>query len=108
MASYLIIGSGRAAHHFSHYFRLLQLNFQTWNRHEPWALLQTRLEKATHVLLLISDSALENFFQANHHQFDRIWVHFSGALEIAGMVSLGIFISVSFFSILLILQIIKL
>jgi predicted short-subunit dehydrogenase-like oxidoreductase (DUF2520 family) len=87
MAHYLIIGSGRTAKHFAHYFQLLALHFETWNRHEPWALLQTRLERATHVLLLISDSALESFYQQNLKQLDRVYIHCSGAMEIAGIQS---------------------
>ena len=87
MADILIIGSGRTSKHFAHYFQLLALNFQTWSRSEPWALLETRLEKASHVLLLISDSALAGFYQENLKHLNKVVIHFSGALELDGMIS---------------------
>jgi predicted short-subunit dehydrogenase-like oxidoreductase (DUF2520 family) len=87
MAHYLIVGSGRTARHFSHYFQGLGLPFDLWNRHEPWARLQECVEKATHVLLLISDSALEAFYKENLGASDRLVIHFSGALEVSGIQS---------------------
>ncbi len=88
MAQYLIIGSGRTARHFSHYFQLLGLSFDLWNRHEPWLRLEMCLEKASHVLILLPDSAIESFFKENLQNFkDKTFVHFSGALEIAGVAS---------------------
>lgn len=87
MADILIIGSGRTAKHFAHYFQLLALNFETWNRTEALSLLRTRLEKASHILLLISDSALAGFYQENLKHLDQPVIHFSGALEIDGMSS---------------------
>lgn len=89
MTQYLIIGSGRAARHFSHYFEGLGLNFTIWNRHEPWPRLQECLEKATHVLVLLPDSAIAGFYQENLKNFGNVktFVHFSGAHEFEGMVS---------------------
>jgi hypothetical protein len=59
--NYLLIGNGRVARHFQHYFSLLQLPYQTWHRHEPDTKLTQQLESATHVLLLISDRAIAAF-----------------------------------------------
>jgi len=82
---YLIIGSGRTARHFVHYFQLLGLPFELWNRHETQTQFQLSLKKATHVLLLISDSAIESFFREHLSQFPGKVVHFSGSLEIPGV-----------------------
>lgn len=89
MQRYLIIGSGRVARHFAHYFQFLGLHFDLWNRQLPLAQLQHHLKKSTHVLLLISDSAIEKFYQehlvANESPF--ICLHFSGSLEVPGIES---------------------
>jgi predicted short-subunit dehydrogenase-like oxidoreductase (DUF2520 family) len=82
MGQYLIIGSGRTARHFAFYFQQLGLQFDLWNRHESPQELQSRLQKSTHALLLISDSAIEGFYKENLKNFEGPVVHFSGALEI--------------------------
>lgn len=85
--SYLIIGSGRVARHLSHYFHLLNINFASWNRVEDPHALARKLQSATHVLLAISDSALEGFFRQYLAGYDLMVVHFSGAHHFNGMVS---------------------
>ncbi len=90
MVRYLIVGSGRTARHFSFYFQALGLPFDSWNRYESPEQLQRCLQKATHVLVLISDSAIENFYRENLKSMNRSdlqFVHFSGALEVEGMIS---------------------
>lgn len=87
MGQYLIIGSGRTARHIAHYFKQLKIQFDLWNRHESLQELQSRLSKSTHALLLISDSAIESFYQQNLMDFKGIVVHFSGALEVPGIES---------------------
>ncbi len=87
MAKYLIIGSGRTAKHFAYYFQLLNFHFQSWSRHQSLDLLKIHLEEASHVLLLISDSALQSFYQENLQPAGKTVLHFSGALEIPGMIS---------------------
>ncbi len=84
---YLIVGSGRTARHFAYYFQTLKLNFGTWDR--TWAIsyFQEQLQHSTHVLLLISDSAIESFFREHLQEFKGVVVHFSGALEIPGVES---------------------
>lgn len=86
MANYLIIGSGRTARHFIHYFRSLGLPFETWNRQETPDKLQSQLQKASHILILIPDSAIAGFFEENlKQQTGRTFVHFSGASEVPGI-----------------------
>jgi 2-dehydropantoate 2-reductase len=77
---YLIIGNGRVARHFHHYFSQLQLQYTSWHRQQPLFQLHQALDQTTHVLLLISDSAIENF-SAEHLQHKSLTlVHFSGSL----------------------------
>ncbi|MCS5711231.1 DUF2520 domain-containing protein [Candidatus Berkiella aquae] len=77
---YLVIGDGRMARHFCHYLSLLNLPFHTWNRrqHDEFSLQQALL-RASHVVVLIKDSAIESFV-ARWQRPERlqIWVHFSG------------------------------
>jgi hypothetical protein len=84
---YCIVGSGRTARHFSYYFQNLDLAFSCWDRSQPLAQLQELLPQSSHVLLLISDSAIENFFREHLQAYQGRLVHFSGALEIAGIQS---------------------
>jgi len=77
-ASYFLIGEGRVAKHFSYYFDLLGLSFRSWSRkkNSPDEL---DLSNVSHVLLLISDDALEPFFRQHKHLFkQKKVVHFSG------------------------------
>ncbi len=77
---YLVIGNGRVAHHFCRYFSLLNLSYQQWHRAQPVAELQEQLQAATHVLILISDSAIESFIQEHLAASSAVKIHFSGAL----------------------------
>lgn len=80
---YLIIGSGRVARHFQHYFSLLHLPFETWSRKNPNENLHSpQLEKYSHILLLISDQAIQAFIDANLNDItaNTILIHFSGSM----------------------------
>lgn len=77
---YLIIGNGRVATHFHHYLSLLNLCFSTWHRRQPITELNQKLSHATHVLLLITDNAIESFVKKYRNKNNLIWIHFSGAL----------------------------
>lgn len=77
---YLIIGNGRVATHLQHYFALLQLPHSCWHRQQPHSLLNQELSRATHVLLLISDNAIETFIENHLLSFKGIRIHFSGSL----------------------------
>lgn len=78
---YLIIGSGRMARHFSYYLQLLQLPYQQWSRaHNTPDELKLMAESCTHVLILINDSAIEEFINNHPYLKSKCCVHFSGCL----------------------------
>lgn len=78
---YLIIGDGRIARHIALYFDHLGLQYQTWARRTcDVRVLPNVVDKATHVLLLISDSAIEDFINKHLLHSNKILVHFSGSL----------------------------
>jgi len=77
---YLIIGNGRVARHFLHYLSLLNLPVSQWHRGENLAGLRELLPSATHILLLISDEAIEPFIEDHLQATSAVRVHFSGAL----------------------------
>jgi hypothetical protein len=77
---YLLIGNGRVARHFQHYFSQLNLSFTCWNRNESHSNLNMLIEQSTHILLLISDQAIEPFIDQYLTQSQAIHLHFSGSL----------------------------
>ncbi|HEY1080237.1 MAG TPA: DUF2520 domain-containing protein [Bdellovibrio sp.] len=87
-SSYLLIGSGRVARHLGHYFNLLNINYASWDRAQDPHALARKVSAATHILLAISDGALESFYRqrlAGHD--DKVIVHFSGAHSFEGMIA---------------------
>ena len=85
---YLIIGSGRAATHFSYYFSLKKIPFIQWSRKaNSLAELESGLAAASKVLLLIRDSDIESFFQQRLLKFHGLVIHASGAIEVPGTIS---------------------
>lgn len=85
--SYLIIGSGRVARHLTHYFHLLDISYASWDRSQDPHALARKVSQASHVLLAISDSALEGFYRQHLAGHDKTVVQFSGAHHFAGMIS---------------------
>lgn len=104
--SYLIIGSGRVARHLLHYFHLLKESqhltdsskrseaqelpswtLDSWDRAQDPLALARKIEAADHILLAISDDALENFYLKNIDGLDKICVHFSGAKQIPNTIA---------------------
>lgn len=79
---FLVVGNGRLAAHLKHYFTLLDLPFGEWNRHLDVSLLGPELERSSHVLLAISDSAISAFYQIHLPNFSGRIVHFSGAMDV--------------------------
>ena len=77
---YVLIGNGRLARHFQTYFAEMRLPFHAWHRGQDLALLQKALENATHVLVLISDHAIEPFIEAYLQDTEAILIHCSGSL----------------------------
>lgn len=59
---YLIIGNGRIARHFRHYFQLQSIPFHSWWRYCGFEL-DPLLRKSEKGLVLISDDAIESFIR---------------------------------------------
>jgi 2-dehydropantoate 2-reductase len=70
---YGIVGDGRVADHFAHYFRLLGIPFRQWSRRSPGQ----ALDGCPVILLLVADPAVEELARGYG---DRVCVHFSGSL----------------------------
>ncbi len=77
---YLIIGNGRLARHFQQYFLLQQIHFQHWHRALPLSHLYEMLMDTTHVLVLISDQAIEPFIKTFLPLANPLMIHCSGSL----------------------------
>jgi 2-dehydropantoate 2-reductase len=87
MTKFLIVGAGKLAKHLNHYLSLLELHPLNWDRSQDPHLLKTKIAEASHVLLAISDSAIENFYRKNLAGLDKTVVHFSGALNIPEVIA---------------------
>ena len=82
----MIIGNGRMAKHMTHYLLSLKLDFYTWNRQQSFESLYANLPLVTHVLILISDQAIDDFIQMHllpHINHQTLLIHFSGCFESA-------------------------
>lgn len=77
---YLLIGNGRIARHFQHYFSLQRLPFFSWHRHESLQKLQQQANKSSHILILINDNAVDEFVAMYLKDIPALCIHFSGAL----------------------------
>ncbi|MBS1982856.1 MAG: DUF2520 domain-containing protein [Bdellovibrionales bacterium] len=78
---YLLVGSGRAATHFSHYLRLLKIPHLRWSRKtQTEDDLVSLSNSAGSLVLLISDGAIESFVKERPFLANKTLVHFSGAL----------------------------
>jgi predicted short-subunit dehydrogenase-like oxidoreductase (DUF2520 family) len=78
---YLIIGDGRMARHMGCYFDHLGLTYQTWARRtHDTSQLPILAAKASHILILISDDAIESFIIEHLLNCQKMLVHFSGSL----------------------------
>lgn len=95
-ASVLVIGNGRVAKHMLHYFSLISepaMSLSTWSRQESnetlapvgAETLSELLKSSTHVLLLITDSQIQTFYEKYLQSYTGYILHFSGALEIPGI-----------------------
>ena len=78
--SYLMIGNGRLAGHLSHYFDLEKIPHRRWHR-RCGIPLEEVLAGATHVLVLISDDAIEPFIRRHGQDPALTWIHCSGSLD---------------------------
>lgn len=87
---FLLIGSGRLSRHLEFYFSQLGFSFSNWNRKQSLEALHKLISQSTHIFLAISDTSLESF--AKEHLIrpdyqEKVIVHFSGALNISGLIS---------------------
>lgn len=78
---YLIIGDGKVARHFEHYFTLKNIPSISWSRKKN-SIDELRLffGEAQVVLILISDSSIEPFLSEHSFLKSKPCVHFSGSL----------------------------
>ena len=96
MSNYAIVGGGRLARHFSHYFRLLEISHTCWARDRASSFntfdqadaeqrLRKTLGKADRVLLLVSDNAIGVLLKQYPFLHEKQLIHCSGALSIPGV-----------------------
>lgn len=89
---YLIIGAGKTATHLSHYFDLLKISHRTWSRKSTDSLPSLLTSQPT-ILLAVSDRAIAEFVKQNLAAYPGRVVHFSGAHEFPGTISMHPLIS---------------
>ena len=84
---YLIVGNGKLASHFHHYFNLLGIEHHQWYRQSTFSF-QSLFDQSEKVLVLINDDAIPAFVQKNRPAGDsKIWVHCSGLLSLPSVES---------------------
>jgi hypothetical protein len=79
-APFGIVGDGRVARHFLHYFNLLGLSARAWSRRAPAAGPIEPLAPCRTVLVLIRDAEIVPFINAWPDLQEKRLVHFSGSL----------------------------
>ncbi len=83
---YTILGDGRVARHFSHYFDLLEIPYQIWARKtHTESELQELVSASEIIFILFKDEAIEPFVRAHSFLKEKILIHFSGSLVIEGV-----------------------
>ena len=96
MMNYTIVGGGRLARHFSHYFQSLDIPHTRWVRDgdspfnsfdikDAEARLKMALSGADCVLLLVSDHAITGLLEQYPFLHEKRLVHCSGSLGIEGV-----------------------
>lgn len=83
---YGIVGGGRVAKHFTNYFSFLNIPFIQWKRTDDISV-EERLSDCTVIILLITDRAIELFVNQHPVMKEKILIHFSGSLIVAGVQS---------------------
>ena len=85
---YLIIGNGKLAKNFSHVFTQKNISYNIWNRSQSIEALDQLVQNSATILLCISDSAIEEFYNTNLLDYTNIQViHFSGSLHFDGLLN---------------------
>jgi predicted short-subunit dehydrogenase-like oxidoreductase (DUF2520 family) len=96
MMNYAIVGGGRLARHFSHYFQSLEIPHTRWTRDGQCSFnsfeltdaeqrLRETLGKADRVLLLVSDNAIGALLKQYPFLYEKRLIHCSGALSLPGI-----------------------
>jgi len=83
--SYGIIGNGKVAKHIMHYFSILGIQYSNWSRSDKTSLSE-KLSSIDVALILINDSSIETFYKNNLFLKGKTCVHFSGAMNIDGII----------------------
>jgi predicted short-subunit dehydrogenase-like oxidoreductase (DUF2520 family) len=97
MSNYAIVGDGRLARHFSHYFRLLEIPHKCWARNPHSTLntfdlpdakqrLRKTLDGSDRVLLLVTDNAIGTLLKQYPFLHEKQLIHCSGALSFPGVI----------------------
>lgn len=79
--NYLLIGNGRLARHFQRYLSYLNLANSMWDRTQTLDELKKKTSSATHILVLISDAAIEPFITKHFTTVSGNIIHCSGSLN---------------------------
>lgn len=96
MTHYAIVGGGRLARHMRHYFTLLNLPVSCWTRDSSAPFnshpnssaaqrLRATIRPASHVLLLVTDTAIADLLKRYPFLHEKKLLHCSGALSIPGV-----------------------
>ena len=96
MMNYAIVGGGRLARHFSHYFQSLEIPHTRWTRDGQCSFnsfeltdteqrLRETVGKADRVLLLVSDNAIGALLKQYPFLHEKRLIHCSGALSFPGI-----------------------
>ncbi len=81
---YAVIGQGKLASHLCHWLKLENLEFVSMSRNSDFS----KLTQVDIILLAVSDSSVETFYN-QHPQFHiKRWIHFSGTVDVEGMLNL--------------------
>jgi len=86
---YLIIGNGRVANHLKAYFNYEKIAFHQSYRSADQAFAESLPElahQATHVLIAINDSAIEEFYLSHPCLWKKLCIHFSGAMSFPNII----------------------
>lgn len=82
--TYLLVGNGRMTRHISFYFDAIGIPYTQWARRtHSESDLQILVAEVSHVLILISDDAIESFIENHPFLHSKILIHFSGSLVTA-------------------------
>lgn len=96
MMNYAIVGGGRLARHFSHYFQLLEISHTRWVRDarsgfntfeilDAEQRLKETVRNTGRVLILVSDNAIATLLKQYPFLHEKQLLHCSGALSFPGI-----------------------